>query len=198
MRMVASDAEDAGLGKARRHMRHYQAGQAWQMAYEDQAGGGPRTFRPGMGGLLALSLSNAPSHWVVAASDAQAATLLGKELSRAIHRMTGSSPGGRAQTVALPGANPSRLAGMALPAHTWVSVCIHFDRAPLGMLLIGDAYLWVREARELMFARVHSPGDETCRFCATGAKHEIASTRPALMSALDRVRPREQPLAQWA
>jgi hypothetical protein len=168
------------------------------MAYEESAAGRPRVFRPGVGGLLALALSNDPSRWVVTASDAQSAGLLGKELSRAVHALTAGSRSGPVQPMGLPSVNPARLVGLALPVPGWVSVCIHFDHAPLGLLLVGDACLWVRDGRELVFARVHSPGDASCRFCAAASRPAMTWTPPALGSVLDRMRDRERLLERSA
>jgi len=188
MRLIAADGAVARFSSARRRLNHYRTGQPWQMAYAEEAAGRPRLFRPGGGGLLALALSNHPGRWIVTASDAQSAGLLAKELTRAIHAITAGARSGPVQPMAVPDANPAALVGLALPVPAWVSVCIHFEHAPLGMLLIGDAHLWVRDGHELVFARVHSPGDASCGFCEAASRPGAAWTRPPLLSALDRMR----------
>lgn len=67
--------------------------------------------------------------------------------------------------------NPARTLGSALPAQVWTSLWIYFTAPPIGMLLAGECYVWLKGAHAIRCAKLHHQNDERCIFVC-GYAHE--------------------------
>jgi aquaporin Z len=60
--------------------------------------------------------------------------------------------------------SPARSFASAAPARLWDSLWIYFTAPPLGMLLAGQTYLWLRGKHKVFCAKLHHDNDKRCIF----------------------------------
>jgi aquaporin Z len=60
--------------------------------------------------------------------------------------------------------NPARSFASAAPERLWNSLWIYFTAPPLGMMLAGQVYLWLRGEHAVLCAKVHHTNDKRCIF----------------------------------
>ena len=60
--------------------------------------------------------------------------------------------------------SPARSFASAAPAGLWKSLWIYFTAPPLGMMLAGQVYLWVRGKDAVFCAKLHHDSDKRCIF----------------------------------
>lgn len=71
--------------------------------------------------------------------------------------------------------SPARSFASAAPEGLWNSLWIYFTAPPLGMMLAGQVYLWLRGKQAVFCAKLHHENDKRCIF---RCNHQALLTPP--------------------
>ena len=75
--------------------------------------------------------------------------------------------------------NPARTFGPAVYGNYWHALWIYFAAPPLGMFVAAQAFLWIREGKGPICAKLHHDNDKRCIFCQSGSRLTATNERQA-------------------